>query len=119
MKWEIGTIKQTAISLVFIGVVTFATISPHVANIHLALTLLLGGLHVYMINKWNSGQLKKTKDTPPSYAYAAAYVINLMVSVAFSWWFSSIIWLLILIIYIAVQSDPPNSSKTKNKDEEN
>jgi hypothetical protein len=111
MKWQVGNNKQILISLIFIGVVGLSTISPHISNVHLAITILFGGLHVYMGHQWEKGKLKSKEVVPASYAYITAYIINTIVSIAYGWWFSGIVWLMILVIYIAVQNDPPKKKE--------
>lgn len=103
-KFELGNTKQIGISILFCVIAIIATKSPHVANIHLAITILLGILHVYVAGKWADGKIKSNNDAPPSIAYLIAFGLNGVISIAYSWWFSGIVWLLILCIYIAVQT---------------
>lgn len=114
MKIKVGTLKQIIVSLVLIGTVVMATMSPHIANVHLALTLFLGMLHIYLGIQLGENKVKPKDDMPASYAYIIAFVINVIMSCAFSWWFSAIVWAYIIIIYIA--ANQPQKKKGRDND---
>jgi hypothetical protein len=101
------------VALVLLGVVGFATVSSHMANIHLALTIIVGGLHIYVGYYLNNGKLKN--EVPASYAYISAFVGNAILSFAFSWWFSGIVWVYVLCIYIA--ANQPTKVEDKKSQE--
>lgn len=101
MKIKVGSTKQIIVSLVLLGVVGVATLSPHIANVHLALTLFIGALHLYVGYQIGQNKVKPKDDVPASYAYLFAFVVNAIISIAFSWWFSGIVWAYVLCIYIA------------------
>jgi len=114
LKLKIGNLKQIIISIVLIGVVAGATVSPHVANIHLALTLFLGALHIYLGYQLSEKKVKPTNDLPASYAYIGAFASNAVISIAFNWWFSGIVWAYILCIYVAA-NQPQKKKMTEQE----
>jgi uncharacterized membrane protein YfcA len=104
MKIVIGSAKQIIIALILLGVIGVATVSPHLSNIHLAITIFLGVLHLYLGYQISEKKVKPKSDSPASYAYICAFGVNAIISFAFSWWFSGIVWVYILCIYIAANN---------------
>ena len=112
-KFELGNTKQIIVSIILCAIAVIAIKSPHVANIHLAITSLMGIIHIYLCHHWNKGQIKKQSEAPASYAYTFTYGFNAILSIAFSWWLSGIVWIYCLCIYIAVQT--PKKVKAEEK----
>lgn len=102
MKWKLGNSKQIIVSVVLLGIVGFATQLKPVSNIHLAVTLLLAIMHGYAAYAWSKGGTLANK-VNPSKAYVISFAINAIVSIAMSWWFSGLVWIYNLCIYIAIQ----------------
>lgn len=110
---KLGSNKQIMVSLVLLTIIGLATVSTHIANVHLALTLFIGSINIYLGYQLTEGKVKPVKGVPASYAYMFVFGVNAVVCFAFSWWFSGIIWAYILCIYIAANQQP------KKKEQEN
>ena len=115
MEWKLGNTKQIIVSLVLIGIVGVATQSQHVSNIHLAVTILLAIMHGYAAYAWNKGG-RMTNKVPPSKIYVIAFALNAIISIAYSWWFSGLVWIYNLCIYIAIQK-PKSTKEIQNEKE--
>jgi Ca2+/Na+ antiporter len=112
MNIKFGSNKQIMISLVLLGIIVGATMSPHISNVHLALTLFIGSIHIYLCYQLTENRVKP--NIPASYAYMSTFGTNAILCFAFSWWFSGIVWAYILCIYIATNQQP----KKKEQDNE-
>ena len=103
MEWKLGNVRQIVVSTVLILLVGFATQYKPVSNVHLVVTILIALLHGYAAYQWNHGRLAENK-VNPSKIYLLAFAVNAIISFAMSWWFSGIVWIYNLCIYIAVQT---------------
>ena len=111
MKKSIGNLRQIIITLILLGVVGGATISPHLSNVHLALTIIIGVLHIYIGYQLSEKKVKPTSDSPLSYAYIFTFGVNAIVSFAFAWWFSGIVWVFNLCIYAAANNQKQETTE--------
>lgn len=115
MTIKFGNLKQIIISIVLLGIVGMATISSHVANVHLVFTIFLGVLHAYLSYQISEGKVRPKNDAPMAYAYLFTFGVNSIISFAFSWWFSGIVWAFILCIYISANQKRNKKETIKPK----
>jgi predicted membrane protein len=114
MNIEFGNSKQIMVSLVLFIIIVLATVSTHMANVHLAFTIFIGGINVYLGYQLGNDKVRPKNNIPAAYVYIFAFGINAIICFAFSWWFSGIVWAYILCIYFAVNQP----KKKKEQDNE-
>ncbi len=103
MEWKlVGNVKQVVTTVVLLGLVGLGAFFKPVSNIHLVVTFALLALHIYSAYMWNEG--KATNKINPSKLLLGAYIFTAITAFACGWWFTGILWLFMIMIYIAIQS---------------
>ncbi len=113
MEWKlVGSTKQVVTTIILLGLVGFGAFFKPVSNIHLVVTFALLALHIYSAYIWNEG--KATNKTSPSKLLLGAYIITAITAFACGWWFTGILWLVMIMIYIAIQSPKEIEKETQD-----
>ena len=113
MEWKlVGNAKQVVTIVILLGLVGVGAFYKPVSNIHLVVTFALLALHLYSAYMWNEG--KSENNTSPSKCLLGAFIITALISFACGWWFTGILWCVMIIIYIAIQNPKEVEKETQD-----